>query len=440
MAAKRALVVDDSKSARVVLSRMLEKYGIVVEVADSAEAALEYLGTSRPDVVFMDHLMPGMDGLQAVREIKANPATAAIPIMMYTSQEGDLYAGLARASGAVGVLPKSIHPIDVTKALYQLQLLPDRRDRAPPVLQPVDGEGAVAVAAAEAEAATTVAGQPEPRLRAHIEHLLREQSVELRRFVVTTLDSYTHRIVSELRPQEPAEPPAAAVPPPVEPESRRAGWVAAAVVALAALAGAGVVYWQSRAASVRTERALAETAAASRKLDATVEGLRQQLERATAATAAPAPSRTVVLSVPFGEAPLGAPRLDALRNFVNQLEREGVVGRIRVEVYAGSYCLDAVPEHGLVLAAPATPAAQCEQFGNPQDDAANGTLRQPLGFANLAAIVRRRTGGNLALELVAGPRERLAAAYPSAESATAGQWNAAAQANNRVEISLVGGP
>ena len=442
MAAKRALVVDDSKSARIVLSRMLEKYGIVVDVAESAEAALEYLGTSRPDVVFMDHLMPGMDGLQAVREIKANPATAAIPIMMYTSQEGDLYAGLARASGAVGVLPKSIHPIDVTKALYQLQLLPDRRDRAPPMLQPVDGEGAVAEAAAEAEAGTTAAGLPEPRLRGHIEHLLREQSLELRRFVVTTLDSYTHRIVSELRPREPAEPPAAPVPPPVEPEMRSAGWVAAAVLALAALAGTGVVYWQSREASGRIERALAETAAASKELGAAVEGLRQQVERATAAaaTAAPAPSRTVVLSVAFGEAPLGPPRLDALRNFVNQLEREGFAGRIRVEVYAGSYCLDAVPEHGLVLAAPATPAAQCEQFGNPQDDAASGTLRQPLGFANLAATVRRRSNGAIGLELVAGPRERLAAAYPAAESATAGQWNAAAQANNRVEISLVGGP
>ena len=84
MSAKRALVVDDSKSARVVLSRMLEKYGIAVDTADSAESALDYLERERPDVVFMDHLMPGMDGLQAVKIIKANPATATIPIMMYT--------------------------------------------------------------------------------------------------------------------------------------------------------------------------------------------------------------------------------------------------------------------------------------------------------------------------------------------------------------------
>ena len=54
---------------------------------------------------------------------------------MYTSQEGEIYGGQARASGAVGVLPKSIRPIDVTKALYQLQLLPDRRDGEPSALE-----------------------------------------------------------------------------------------------------------------------------------------------------------------------------------------------------------------------------------------------------------------------------------------------------------------
>ena len=102
MARKRALVVDDSKSARVILSRMLEKYDIEVDMAESAEQAIEYLKSNRPDAIFMDHLMPGMDGLQAVQAIKGNPQTAMIPIMMYTSQEGELYVGQARALGAHG--------------------------------------------------------------------------------------------------------------------------------------------------------------------------------------------------------------------------------------------------------------------------------------------------------------------------------------------------
>ncbi|MBV8496098.1 MAG: response regulator, partial [Gammaproteobacteria bacterium] len=127
MGAKRALIVDDSKSARLFLARVLEKYDIDVDSAETAEAAIDYLSANRPDVIFMDHLMPGMDGLQAVHAIKNDPRTATIPIMMYTSQEGELYLGQARALGAVGVLPKQIKPTDVSRVLYQLHLVPDRR-------------------------------------------------------------------------------------------------------------------------------------------------------------------------------------------------------------------------------------------------------------------------------------------------------------------------
>ena len=91
MGAKRALIVDDSKSARLFLARVLEKYDIDVDSAESAEAAIDYLSSNCPDVIFMDHLMTGMDGLQAVRAIKNDPRTATIPIMMYTSQEGEVY-------------------------------------------------------------------------------------------------------------------------------------------------------------------------------------------------------------------------------------------------------------------------------------------------------------------------------------------------------------
>ena len=88
---KTALIVDDSRSARVVLKRMLETYDLQVDTCESAEAALDYLNHHRPDVIFMDHLMPGMDGFEAVTAIKKNPDTAMIPIMMYTSQEGEVY-------------------------------------------------------------------------------------------------------------------------------------------------------------------------------------------------------------------------------------------------------------------------------------------------------------------------------------------------------------
>ncbi len=97
---KTALIVDDSASARFVLGGMLSEQSLSVDTAASGEEALEYLRHARPDVIFMDHLMPGMDGFQALEAIKENPATATIPVMMYTSQEGELYVGQARALGA----------------------------------------------------------------------------------------------------------------------------------------------------------------------------------------------------------------------------------------------------------------------------------------------------------------------------------------------------
>src|SRR5471032_3199102 len=123
MTERRALVVDDSRSARAFLTRILERYELAVDGVESAEQAIDYLTHKRPDVIFMDHLMPGMDGFQAVQAIKNNPRTATIPIMMYTSQEGELYLSQARARGGMGGLPKQIKHADVSKVLEQLHLL-----------------------------------------------------------------------------------------------------------------------------------------------------------------------------------------------------------------------------------------------------------------------------------------------------------------------------
>jgi len=120
---KTALVVDDSKTARNVLKNILETHDLDVETAESAEDAIEYLSDFRPDIIFMDHEMPGMDGLEAVSAIKDNPATATIPIMMYTAQQGELYVGQARALGAIGVLPKQLEPVEVSKVLESLRII-----------------------------------------------------------------------------------------------------------------------------------------------------------------------------------------------------------------------------------------------------------------------------------------------------------------------------
>src|SRR5471032_47916 len=170
MTTRRALVVDDSKSARAFLTRILERYELAVDGVESAEQAIEYLTIQRPDVIFMDHLMPGMDGFQAVQSIKNNPRTATIPIMMYTSQEGELYLGQARALGAVGVMPKQIKQADVSKVLYQLHLVPDRRSSSQSSFRALTVDPLQAASAAET-ATGTHALLSEAMLREHLAEL-----------------------------------------------------------------------------------------------------------------------------------------------------------------------------------------------------------------------------------------------------------------------------
>jgi len=274
MSSKRALVVDDSKSARAFLSRILERHEITVDAAESAEAAIDYLTRNRPDVIFMDHMMPGMDGFQAVQSIKNNPRTSAIPILMYTSQEGDLYLGQARALGAEGVLPKQIKQADVTKMLYQLRLVSDRRTReqntfmAPnqaPDLLPAN-ESAIESAiestiivdqprmAGEASAhgaASAAADQqfalllPKMSLeiRAALDTSLQKEIAALRSFIGSTLDSHSERLQGDLATLLPATRTPELDLPTVIQDRRPWGTISGWSLALIAIGGAASMSW-----------------------------------------------------------------------------------------------------------------------------------------------------------------------------------------------------
>jgi CheY-like chemotaxis protein len=125
---RRALVVDDSRIARHVLKGMLDRLDFDVETVDSAEHALNRLSESRPHVVFMDHLLPGMQGLEAVRKLRARPDMAGTRIVMYTSQDSDLFADVARAAGADDVFVKTADSSKLEKILVRLDLLPVREN------------------------------------------------------------------------------------------------------------------------------------------------------------------------------------------------------------------------------------------------------------------------------------------------------------------------
>ena len=121
MTIKSALLVDDSKVARFALSKLLEKINLKVNMVESAEDALEFLKSNdNPDVIFMDHLMPGMNGVEATKHIKTNPATSAIPVIMCTSKKSEDFNEDARTYGIYNVLTKPAEPKNVAEIIEQL--------------------------------------------------------------------------------------------------------------------------------------------------------------------------------------------------------------------------------------------------------------------------------------------------------------------------------
>ena len=83
--AKRILVVDDDASSRLVLTRSLERSGFVVLGAADGEEAEHVALTQQPDLILMDILMPGRDGLEICAALQSNPDTANIPVIFVTS-------------------------------------------------------------------------------------------------------------------------------------------------------------------------------------------------------------------------------------------------------------------------------------------------------------------------------------------------------------------
>ena len=115
-----ALVVDDSSTSRMLLTKILKKMDIHCEQAASGEDALSTLDWYRPDFIFLDHLMPGMDGFETLQAIKNNDETNQIPVVMYTSQHTPHYYEEAHKLGASGVISKQIDRDKLYRMLNRL--------------------------------------------------------------------------------------------------------------------------------------------------------------------------------------------------------------------------------------------------------------------------------------------------------------------------------
>jgi len=385
--AKTALIVDDSASARYVLGGMLSQQALAVDTAASGEEALEYLRHSRPDVIFMDHMMPGMDGLQALEAIKDNPATATIPVMMYTSQEGELYVGQARALGAIGVLPKQVRPVEVTKVLDALHLTDDTASDSLPVPE------------------ETKDGSP---VNVLLEELFKEQRAilrdELRRGYEQIAETTITARQLELAPR---------------PSEDRSGLVTIGLAVLSATTVSfAYLYFDSRSLLEETNGRIAVLAEGVRARSvADNNDVSQEdtgLARAEAVLDLLQWGASQAQSYSFSETALDERRARQLTDLSQRVSGLGLAGTISVDVYVGRYCMNRGPDGVLTL-----PAA----------------TQQTLPFANAIALASR--DGAVRFDVVSHGASQPLVAYPSFNQAlTAGEWNEIAAANQRVEVRI----
>lgn len=132
---KNALVVDDSKTARFQLTKLLTQRSLGVEAFGSAQEALAYLEAGgAPDIIFMDHMMPEMDGFEATKKIRTNPRTRAVPVIMCTgnSHEGFLAEALSIGASQILSKPPEMEQLDAILSGAALSAVPALPAAPPP--------------------------------------------------------------------------------------------------------------------------------------------------------------------------------------------------------------------------------------------------------------------------------------------------------------------
>ncbi len=107
------LIVDDVPDNLSLLHDALDESGYTVLVAVNGEQALQRAAQAVPDIVLLDALMPGMDGFEVARRLKADPATAAIPVVFMTGLTETEHVLKAFESGGVDYVAKPIRPMEV---------------------------------------------------------------------------------------------------------------------------------------------------------------------------------------------------------------------------------------------------------------------------------------------------------------------------------------
>jgi two-component system, OmpR family, alkaline phosphatase synthesis response regulator PhoP len=125
---KKILAVDDERHIVRLVEVNLARAGYQVVTAFDGREALQKVGSENPDLIVLDVMMPYMDGFEVLRNLKANPETRDIPVIMLTAkaQDADVFRGWQ--SGVDCYLTKPFNPMELltfVKRIFDSQRAPD---------------------------------------------------------------------------------------------------------------------------------------------------------------------------------------------------------------------------------------------------------------------------------------------------------------------------
>ncbi len=111
--AEHVLVVEDEGSIAEVLDYNLRREGFSVDVAERGDKALEAVQARRPDIVLLDLMLPGIDGLDVLRELRRSAATRTLPVVVLTAKGEEIDRIVGLELGADDYIPKPFSPREV---------------------------------------------------------------------------------------------------------------------------------------------------------------------------------------------------------------------------------------------------------------------------------------------------------------------------------------
>ena len=118
---KQILVVEDEPDLQTVIKLVLEQMGgFIVETCNSGEEAIKKAPAFNPDLILLDMLMPGMDGLTTYQALRCIPLTASIPIIFLTAMIQPEEIKRYKELGAIEVIYKPFNPLTLCSTISQI--------------------------------------------------------------------------------------------------------------------------------------------------------------------------------------------------------------------------------------------------------------------------------------------------------------------------------